>query len=108
MQKNEFFSNDIDFFIVNFSFENLLIVSTIARRFLMINIVILMIKNEYIEKHAGKKNEIELLKKINTQSIESNDFSIIKLLLAFYRYREHHYCSFEMKEHFHHFDGIIF
>ena len=53
-----FSSNDIIFFIVNFNLRILLIVLKIARRFRVINIVILMIKNDYTKKHAKKKIEI--------------------------------------------------
>ena len=70
-------SNDIIFFIVNFNLRISLIVLEIARRFRIINIIILIIKNDYIKKHTKKK--FEFLKKINMQIIESNYFNIINI-----------------------------
>ena len=52
-----FLSNDIIFFIVNLNLRVLLIVSKIARRFRMIDIAILIIRNDYTEKHAEKKKD---------------------------------------------------
>ena len=42
------------------------------------------------------------------KTIKSTDLSIVNKLLAFYRYRRHHYCSFGGREHFHHLAGLFF
>ena len=50
-----FFSNEIFFFIINFSLKILTIVSKIVRRFREIDIAIKIKKNHYSEKHTEKK-----------------------------------------------------
>ena len=94
------FSNEIFFFIVNFSLKILTIVSKIVRRFCENDIAIKIKKNHYNEKHTEKKNDF--LKKIIKKTIESTDFSIIKKLLTFHRCRKHHNFLFEKKNIFHH------
>ena len=50
-----FFSNEIFFFIINFSLKVLTIVSKIIRRFRKTDIAIKIRKNHYNEKHTKKK-----------------------------------------------------
>ena len=110
----DFFSNETALFIVNRNLKVLLIVPKIARRFRKTDITMLIIikqKNDYTERHTAKtdrKKKNGFLEKIDMQTIESTDFSIINILLTFHRCRGHHNSPFGEGGHFHHIAGLIF